>query len=238
MGVNVAARHRAKRRSSPVPGVLAVLFVLICAGGVTFVLVNSTLRGGGTAAKVAGEARSTNGGREPLTVSGKVYDTVPDACAIVSSTLARRLAPGADKASTDETDSARESACTWAKFGQGQNRQLSVELRAMLGSDAAGQADRVFRAEWRADRTQRGAGAKSASLRDTLSGVGDAGYVTYGVDAGVGAAIVNVRVTNVLVTVHYSRNVGDDNKSARRAVVDGGLDVAKSVAERLANPPG
>lgn len=236
----MAARHRARRRASPVPGVLAVSFVLLSAVGVGWALLHSALQDGGTPADPADE---TAPGGAPLTVPG-AYDTVPDSCAAVRESLADRLAPGADKTSTDE--GARQSACTWATFTPGRNRQLTVELRAIAADgagDAAATAERVYRAERRADRSARAPGAPRVPFRDTVSGIGDAGYATYRAEGGVGTAIVNVRAANLLITVHYSGDVGGDPPGpagplSRATAVRGGVDVARSVADHAADARG
>jgi hypothetical protein len=242
----VAARHRARRRSSPVPSVLAVFFVLLSAAAVASALVLASFQDTGKQADPADET----GLGDPMTVRGKVYDTVPDGCDMVSAALAAKLAPGADRAGTSNADgSGRDSSCTWAKFGASGSRQLTVELRAVAaerGADAAAAADRVLRGEWRADRAGRKAAAarglpgssgtpdspsaRGTRYRNALTGVGDVAYVIYN-DAradGVGAAIVNVRVSNMLITVNYSGTLLPE-----RVAVTGGVAVAKSVATRL-----
>lgn len=238
--------------------------VVVSAAAVVGALVLTSFRDGGTPTDTADGAAP--GG--PLTLPAKVYDTVPDGCDAVSAGLVDWLVPGVDGAGTQESDgSGRESSCTWASFGAKGSRQLAVELRAVApapGANATAVAGRILGEEWRADRAGREISAATGLFApSTLSGspdgegtfydkaligVGDGAYATYSADksAHVGEAIVNVRVSNVLITVNHSGgNDGGGSKGGSKdhtplpemAAIGGGIAVAKNVIERLHGIP-
>ncbi|MFP3963620.1 hypothetical protein SMC26_14960 [Actinomadura fulvescens] len=164
---------------------------------------------------------------------------VPDACQLVGGELADRLAPNADRTQADNYQSNdRQNQCVWGAYTGDRKRQLTVELRAIAatGDKSATDAARAsFETERKADESGKAllAGQELTEKR-RLTDVGDDGYVVYSVDDGQGSgeAIANLRVGNVLVTVHYSgSNKGSPLGSS--GAIDGALDAAKSAVTGL-----
>ncbi|HEU5158895.1 MAG TPA: hypothetical protein VFU43_18005 [Streptosporangiaceae bacterium] len=137
--------------------------------------------------------------------------TVPDACTVVRAALANTLVPRADRTnmrSPDTTDT--HTDCAWSAIGGARSRQLTVELRAVQpagGRSATTVAKQTFQGERRADESGKGLlSTQRVVARKVIVDLGDEAYVTYNIDSsqGLGEAIVNVRVVNVLVTVRYA----------------------------------
>ncbi|WP_433329273.1 hypothetical protein [Spirillospora sp. CA-294931] len=173
----------------------------------------------------------------PLAKSDRTI--VPDACELLSRQVADKLAPGADRTQADNYQSSdRQNQCVWGAYTGDRKRQLTVELRAVAaaaGQSAAGTASRTFQTERAADESGKAlVSGQELTEKTRLSGVGEEGYAVYSLDEGQssGEAVANVRVTNVLVTVHYSG--GDkDTPLAATAAMDGAVEAAKSVIEAL-----
>jgi hypothetical protein len=175
-------------------------------------------------------------------VLGNERDAVPAACDTLSSGIAAKLAPDADRSATVATQSDQHSECAWSLYGADRSRQLNVELRAISASDGTSATDtavRTFNDEWRSDRAGKDL-ADSAKVRDSrgVSGVGEQAYVVYTVDSSdsIGEAVANARLANVLITVHYSG--GDDLQGKAKplpsgAAIDGALRAARDIASKL-----
>ncbi|GAA2450460.1 hypothetical protein GCM10010191_80500 [Actinomadura vinacea] len=164
---------------------------------------------------------------------------VPDACELLDKKIADRLAPNADRTQADNYQSSdRQNQCVWGAYTGDRKRQLTVELRALEGAQGQTPTDTArgtFETERKADESGK---ALLAGQRLTdkapLEGVGNDGYVVYSVDEGQGSgeAIANVRVLNVLVTIHYSG--GNDGKPlGADGTMNGATEAAKSVVEAL-----
>jgi hypothetical protein len=194
--------------------------VLAAAVIITTVAVVVLSRGSGdssTAPDAAGPSAAVQ--NSPMAVLGE-RDVVPDACTVIRAKLARTLVPNADRTnmrSPDTTD--QHTECAWARYASNGSRQLSVELRALQPANAASSATAAarqeFRAEWRADSAGKGLSPTQRVVsRRVIVDLGDEAYVTYSIDKvqTLGEAIVNVRVVNVLVTIHYAGGEirGDD----------------------------
>jgi hypothetical protein len=173
---------------------------------------------------------------------GSERDVVPSACDSLSSGLADKLAPGADRSETVATQTDQHSECAWSLFGSDRSRQLNVELRAINaadGSSATEAATSTFNDEWHTDRagSDLSDGAKVHDSRG-VTGVGEQAYVVYTVDDGdaIGTAVANARLANVLITVHYSG--GDHLEThgkplASGAAGDGALQAARDIISKL-----
>ncbi|WP_103937883.1 hypothetical protein [Thermomonospora echinospora] len=164
---------------------------------------------------------------------------VPDACQTVSDDLAAELAPDADRTQSDTYQASdRQNQCVWGAYTGKHKRVLTVELRAIAGTggrtgaDTAGQ---TFQTEREADESGKSllAGHKLTEKRD-VQDVGDEAYVIYAVDSAQdsGEAIVNARLGNVLVTVHYS-GTDDGKELGADPAIDGATDVAKEAITAL-----
>jgi hypothetical protein len=154
---------------------------------------------------------------------------VPDACAL-DPAIATRLVPGGEEISTAyPTD--HESKCTWRSYKSARNRQLSVELRAQLGPTPTASAQSQFAKEQADDKTgDKLPEAQELQSQSALEGVGEAGYSLYVTGLGVGEAVVNVRFSNVIITVRYGGNEKDLSKDE---ATEGAVETAKAVVADL-----
>ncbi|HEX6472575.1 MAG TPA: hypothetical protein VF069_26020 [Streptosporangiaceae bacterium] len=187
------------------------------------VFVVSHNRSGDGGGVLPGEAGSTAATvqNSPMSLPQE-SGTVPDACTVVRAGLANSLVPDADRTnlrSPDTTDT--HTDCAWSQYGATRSRQLSVELRAVqpaAGRSATAVARQTFQDEWRADGSGKGLPpTQHVVYRRVLVDLGDEAYVTFSSDRaqGLGEAIVNVRIVNVLITVHY---VGGDVRRSGKGV--------------------
>jgi hypothetical protein len=175
-------------------------------------------------------------------LQGSERDIVPSACDTLSAGVADKLAPGADRSATVANQSDEHSECAWGLYGSARSRQLGVELRAIAsGGDASATttAARMFAGEWRSDRAGKDLeeDTKVGDSRE-VGGVGEQAYAVYTVDDtnGIGSAVANVRLANVLITVRYSG--GDDRQAggvplSSGAATDGALLAARDIVSKL-----
>lgn len=235
------------RRDRAGHGVWPVLLAgaLAAAVIITTVAAVVALRGGsGNSAVRDARSRSTAVQNSPMSLPTE-RTAVPDSCGVVRPALTRALVPHADKTnlrSPDTTD--RHTECAWARYDQNRSRQLTVELRATQpanGASATVAARQAFQAEWRADSSGKGlAATQRVKYRHVIVDLGDEAYVTYNVDnvQGVGEAVVNVRIVNVLVTVHYVggdvRGNGKGVALSQQATTKGATAAAKQAVNSLA----
>ena len=187
--------------------------------------------------------RAASADNSPMSsLQGSERDMVPSACDTLSRSVADKLAPGADRSATVANQSDEHSECAWGLYGSSRSRQLNVELRAISasgGTSATGVATRTFDDEWHSDRDGNDL-ADSAKVRDSrgVTGVGEQAYVVYTVDSddGVGEAIANARLANILITIHYSGGDERDTKGvpiSSGAATDGALLAARDIVSKL-----
>ncbi|MEV5711032.1 hypothetical protein [Actinoallomurus sp. NPDC052274] len=223
-----------RRRVWAVAGVLA-LVVAVCAVAAVALLRPGKART--TAAKAGTGPQSS-----PMTApDGSERDVVPDACTALSQKVADQLTPGADATEMSQsTQPDQHSECAWSLFGNNR-RQLTVELRALTAdgaTSATGVATRTFGQEWESDRAGKEL-ADTVKVRDSrgVSGVGEQAYVVYTVDdSGIGDAVANARLANVLVTVHFSggdEKDGDAKPISSSDAANGALSAARDVISKL-----
>ncbi|MEU5883659.1 hypothetical protein [Spirillospora sp. NPDC047279] len=187
----------------------------------------------------SGGAVANSGASDSSPVSKGERSLVPDSCQLVSNELAGRLAPNADRTQADNyRNSDRQNQCVWGAYTGDRKRQLTVELRAIEASGDKSPTDAArasFDGERKADESGKAllAGQELTDKR-ALSGVGDDGYVVYSVDKGQGSgeAIANVRLGNVLVTIHYSGG-NDGSPLGGDPAMNGAVDAAKAVVNGL-----
>jgi hypothetical protein len=180
-----------------------------------------------------------SGAAESSPTSKAERSIVPDACELLGKDVAARLAPDADRTQADNYQSSdRQNQCVWGAYTGDNKRQLTVELRAIEGAQSQPPTDVAkgrFASERKADESgQALLTGQELTDKTSLDGVGDEGYVVYSVDEGQGSgeAIANVRMVNVLVTIHYSGG-NDGDPLPASAAMDGATDAAKSVVQGL-----
>lgn len=206
---------------------VCVLAVVVILGGVG---ASGDKDGGDIVGSGAAESSPTAKGERAL---------VPDSCEIVGQDLVDRLAPGSERTQADNYQSnERQNQCVWGAYAGDTKRQLTVELRAIAGTadeTPTGTATKTFTSERAADESGK-ALLPGQKLTDKirLKDVGDDGYIVYSVDGkqGAGEAVGNVRLANVLITIHYSGSDDGDPLSSK-AATDGTTEVAKAVVEAL-----
>lgn len=179
--------------------------------------------------------RVTNSGASTPDATGPANERtiVPDACEMVSEKLAGELAPNADRTQSDTYQASdRQNQCVWGAYTGQNKRALTVELRAIAGAAAAA---RTFKSERQADESGKGllATQKLISKRG-IPQLGEEAYVVYVVESNQnsGQAIVNVRYTNVLITVHYSGG-SEKEALAEDPAIDGAIAAAKETVTVL-----
>jgi hypothetical protein len=232
--------HRIVRERKPGRRRLGMILVGVVAGvGACVLAAFAILSGVG-----AGEERDAgqvvgSGSSETSPTSKAERSLVPDACELLTKDVADRLAPNADRTPADNYQSSdRQNQCVWGAYTGDRKRQLTVELRALEGAGGRTPTDTAagtFQTERKADESGKALLAgQELTDKAPLEGVGNEGYVVYSVDEGQGSgeAIANVRVANVLVTIHYSG--GNDGKPLGSAdAMNGATEAAKSVVEAL-----
>ncbi|MFA1549103.1 hypothetical protein [Actinomadura chokoriensis] len=229
----VARERRGGRRWA------AVLAGLGAGVGVCVLAVFVILRGvGASDGKDGGQVVGSGAAESSPTAKGE-RSLVPDSCTIVGQDLVDRLAPGSERTQADSYQSnERQNQCVWGAYAGDTKRQLTLELRAIAGSAEQTPTDaatRTFTSERTADESGKGL-LPGQKLTDKirLDGVGDDGYLVYSVDdkQGGGEAVGNVRIANVLITIHYSGSDDGDPLSSKSAT-GGATEVAKSVIQTL-----
>lgn len=164
---------------------------------------------------------------------------VPDSCTIVGQDLIDRLAPNSERTEADNYQGDdRQNQCVWGAYAGDSKRQLTIELRAIPasgGQSPTNAARARFTAERAADESGKALLAgQELTDKTRLDDVGDDGYVVYSVDDGQGSgeAIGNVRLGNVLITIHYSGSDDGDPLSSQ-AAIGGAVETAKAVLQGL-----
>ncbi|MFC9977793.1 hypothetical protein ACFVH6_43505 [Spirillospora sp. NPDC127200] len=207
----------------------------VCVLAAVAILSNVGVGGERDAGQIVG-----SGSAESSAPARSERSVVPDACELVGADLAGRLAPKADRTQADNYQSnERQNQCVWGAYTGDRKRQLTLELRAIAGAAEQSPTDaarRTFGSERRADESGKALLA-GQQLTDKAkpADLGEESYVVYSVDKsqGSGEAIANVRVANVLVTVHYSGSNHGDPLSADDAM-DGSVEAARAAVEQLA----
>ncbi|MEU8121567.1 hypothetical protein AB0C21_22925 [Spirillospora sp. NPDC049024] len=229
----VARERRAGRRWAVVLGG-AVAGVAVCGLAVFAVLSGVGASGERSTGQVVGSGATDN---SPMSKGERT--AVPDSCTIVGDDLINRLAPDSERTEADNYQGDdQQNQCVWGAYAGEKRRQLTIELRAIAGAAGTSPTDaarKTFVTERTADESGKAllAGQKLTD-KIRLTGVGDEGYIVYSVDdnQGSGEAIGNVRVANVLVTVHYS---GSDKSGplSSDAATGGATEVTKAVVTAL-----
>src|SRR4051794_26772466 len=132
-----------------------------------------------------------------------LVDVVVDACD-AGDAIAPKLVPGGEQNSNEAGSSDTESSCQWGKYEQARPRALTITIRSIQGSDPVGLAKSQYGQEWVADRAGKGL-SPNQTLRDkdTVPNLGEQAYAIYFSQSDIAEAIVNVQISNVLITVHY-----------------------------------
>jgi hypothetical protein len=193
---------------------------------------------GGGSEHGTGQAVGSGAADSSPTASGERTE-VPDSCSVVGGDLINRLAPGAEQNPADNyQNNEQQNGCVWGAYAGDNKRQLTVELRAIAGTASqtpTAVAQSTIASERSADESGKSLLAgQELTEKSALQGVGDEGYLVYSVDKGQGSgeAITNVRLANVLVTIHYSGSDGGDPLSSKDAG-DGATEAAKTVLQAL-----
>ncbi|MEV0664570.1 hypothetical protein ACIBI3_26295 [Actinomadura luteofluorescens] len=229
----VARGRRTGRRWAVVLGGAAV-GVAVCGLAAFAVLTGVGASGDKSTGQVVGSGATDN-----APASKGERTAVPDSCTIVGDDLIGRLAPESERTEADNYQGDdQQNQCVWGAYAGERRRQLTIELRAIAAGAAASPTDtarKTFATERTADESGKAllAGQKLTD-KIRLTGVGDEGYIVYSVDdnQGSGEAVGNVRVANVLVTVHYSGSDKGDPLSSD-AATGGATEVTKAVVTAL-----
>ncbi|WP_395109457.1 hypothetical protein [Actinomadura sp. SCN-SB] len=214
-----------------------ILAGVVGAVGASVLAAFVLLGGVGSGGDDAGQVGTATAGSSPTSKGER--SIVPDACELLNKQVADKLAPKADRTRADNYQSSdRRNQCVWGAYTGDNKRQLTVELRAIEGAPNQTPTDvarGVFDNERKADESGKSLLAgQELTEKAPIQGVGDEGYVVYSVDEsqGSGEAIANIRVVNVLVTIHYSGGNGGKPLKADSAM-GGATEAAKSVVGAL-----
>lgn len=226
----VRERRKGRRWAVVVGGVVAGVGACVLAA---FAIMSGVGASGGR-----GSGQVVGGAAESSPMSKAERSMVPDACEVADK-LAAKLAPGAERNVGDNYQgNDRQSQCVWGAYSNDRRRQLTVELRAVAGAAQQSPTDaarRSFENERRDDESGKALlSGQELTDKTRLTDLGDEGYAVYSVDKGQGSgeAVANVRVVNVLVTVHYSGANDSDPLSANEAT-DGAVEAARGVVKAL-----
>jgi hypothetical protein len=170
---------------------------------------------------------------------------VPDSCGLVDDQFAGNLVPNFDRNQmTAASNTDQHSQCVWSQLSGDRRRQLTVELRAIAASGSSS-GSAVATQQWTSEQADDLAGkgltsSQHVTAHRAVDGVGDAAYAAYNVDdsQGYGDAAVNVRLGNILITVHYGGSDGGSANATPLAsgeAMDGAASAAQKVAKALAN---
>ncbi|MCP9969835.1 hypothetical protein LUX57_35450 [Actinomadura madurae] len=225
-------RRAGRRWAVIVGGAIAGIGACVLAA---FVILSGV---GASGEKGSGQVVGSGASESSPTAKGE-RAAVPDSCTIVGDDLINKLAPDSERNVADNYQGDdQQNQCVWGAYAGDRKRQLTIELRAIArrcrpDPDGRGPQDVHHRADRRRVR-QGAAGRQELKDKIRLEGVGDEGYIVYSVDdkQGSGEAVGNVRLGNVLVTIHYSgSNKGDP--LASRDATGGATEVAKAVVTAL-----
>jgi len=183
-------------------------------------------------APAAQPSSKSEGGSPSPQVS--LVDVVVDACDAGSS-VGSKLVPGGDQIANVAGSSDTESSCQWGKYEQAKPRALTITIRSIQGANPVELAKGQFGEEWAADKTGDTLSA-GQHLKDktTLENVGEQGYALYFTQSDLAESIVNVQISNVLITVHYGGGQGQGHAVMPRGeAVDGAVEAAKATIEAL-----
>lgn len=172
--------------------------------------------------------------------NSKELPIVPDSCSLLTSQQATALVPGFQQNPSTASDTDQHSQCAWTDFSAGSGRQLTVELRAIAaagGQSATATAHTTFQNEESGDVSGKNGLSTSQTIaaHQPISGLGDEAYLVYSQDSSqaYGDAGVNVRVANLLVTVHFG-GASDGSPLDQQKAADGAKEATKHILEALA----
>ncbi|QKW39236.1 hypothetical protein HUT06_38730 [Actinomadura sp. NAK00032] len=229
----VAREGRGGRRWAAILGGVGA-GIAVCVLAVVVILTGVGASGDKEGGQIVG-----SGATESSPTAKGERGVVPDACTIVAQDLVDRLAPGSERTQADNYQSnERQNQCVWGAYAGDTKRQLTVELRAIAGDASqtpTDAADKTLVSERTADESGKALlpGQKLTDKTRTKD-VGDDGYIVYSVDEGQGSgeAVGNVRLANVLITIHYAGSDDGDPLSSE-AATGGATEVAKAVIQAL-----
>ncbi|WP_131732697.1 hypothetical protein [Actinomadura formosensis] len=231
--------HRVARRRRGGRHWAAILAGAGAGVGVCVLAVFLVLSGAGADKEKDGGQIVGSGATENSPAAKGERTLVPDSCTIVGQGLIDRLAPGSERTQADNYQgNDQQNQCVWGAYTGDNKRQLTIELRTIAGSGGqtpTGTAVKTFMAERAADESGKALlSGQKLTEKIRLTGVGDDGYIVYSVDdkQGAGEAVGNVRLVNVLITIHYSGSNSGDPLSSK-AATGGATEVAKAVVEAL-----
>jgi hypothetical protein len=162
-----------------------------------------------------------------------LVDVVVDACD-AGVAVAAKLVPGGDQISNEAGSSDTESSCQWGKYEQARPRALTITIRSIQGGDPVALAKRQYNDEWAADRAGKSLlPGQTLRDKDTVPNLGEQAYALYFTQSDVAEAVVNVQISNVLITVHYGGSDGRKRLMSRDEAVGGAVEAAESTIAAL-----
>jgi hypothetical protein len=162
-----------------------------------------------------------------------LVDVVVDACD-AGVAVAAKLVPGGEQNSNEAGSSDNESSCQWGKYEQAKPRALTITIRSIQGADPVALAKAQYNQEWAADRIGKGLSAgQTLREKDTVPNLGEQAYALYFTQSDLAESIVNVQISNVLITVHYGGGDGGGRVMPREEAVGGAVEAVESTIKAL-----
>ena len=183
-------------------------------------------------------AKTTGPAAQKESASGE-QTVVPDSCSLIANADAQRLVPQFTQTPSSASDTDTYSQCAWTDFAAGSGRQMTVEVRAILpsgGQSGTQVARQTFQNEQSGDASGKNGldATQTVVAHRPLSGMGDEAYVTYSTDStqAFGDGGVNIRITNLLLAVHFGGSDGKNPLSEQRSL-DGATQAARNALKAL-----
>jgi hypothetical protein len=185
---------------------------------------------------VAAASQQTSGDAKVGAPSPQVslVDVVVDACD-AGVAVAAKLVPGGLQASNEVTSIDAESSCQWGKYEQAKPRALTINIRSIQGANPVELARTEFTKEWTDDKAGKSLSpGQQLRDKDSIPDLGEQAYALYFTQADIAEAIVNVQISNVIITVHYGGGLGRGKAlMPRDEAVGGAVEAAEATISAL-----
>jgi hypothetical protein len=159
---------------------------------------------------------------------------VVDACD-AGVAVAAKLVPGGDQISNDAASTDTDSSCQWGKYEQTKPLQMTINIRSIQGANPVELAKSQYAQEWAADKAGKSLSpGQRLRDKDTVPNLGEQAYALYFTQSDIAEAIVNVQISNVIITVHYGGAEGRGKTvMPRDEAVGGAVEAAKATISAL-----
>jgi hypothetical protein len=186
--------------------------------------------------EVSAASQQTSGDVQVGSPSPQVslVDVVVDACD-AGVAVAAKLVPGGDQISNDAASTDNDSSCQWGKYEQAKPRALTISIRSIQGANPVELAKTQYNQEWTADKAGKSLSpGQQLRSKDSIPNLGEQAYALYFTQSDLAEGIVNVQISNVIITVHYGGGQGRGKAiMSRDEAVGGAVEAAKATIAAL-----